>query len=119
MIPPGIERMGAKVSSRFEEALEGADAVIMLRIQLERKSGPLVPTLREYARFFGLSSARLKLAKKDVLVMHPGPINRGVELASDVADGPYSVIMDQVENGVAVRMAILYLLCGGGDEVAG
>jgi aspartate carbamoyltransferase catalytic subunit len=118
MIPPGIEQMGAKVAPSFDAAIEGADVIIMLRIQLERKSGPLIPTLREYARFFGLNKQRLATANDGVIVMHPGPINRGVEIASEIADGPDSVILDQVENGVAVRMAILYLLCGGTDEVA-
>ena len=118
MIPVGIERMGVKVEPSFDKAVEGADIIIMLRIQLERKSGILIPTLREYARFFGLNAERLAKAKGDVLVMHPGPINRGVEISSDIADGSGSVILDQVENGVAVRMAILYLLCGGIDELA-
>jgi aspartate carbamoyltransferase catalytic subunit len=117
MIPPGIEHLGATVASSFEAALENADVVIMLRIQLERKSGSLIPTLREYARFFGLTPRRLELARDDVLVMHPGPINRGVEISSEIADGTKSVILEQVENGVAVRMAILYILCGGTDEV--
>lgn len=118
MIPVGIERMGVKVEPSFEKAIEGADIIIMLRIQLERKSGILIPSLREYARFFGLNAARLARARDDVLVMHPGPVNRGVEISSDIADGSESVILDQVENGVAVRMAILYLLCGGADELA-
>lgn len=118
MIPTRIEDMGARVAPNFESALDGADVVIMLRIQLERKSGPLIPTLREYARFYGLSRDRLKLACDDVIVMHPGPINRGVEISSEVADGSDSVILDQVENGVAVRMAVLYLLGGGSDELA-
>ena len=117
MIPRGIEHMGVTVESSFEKAIEGADVIIMLRIQLERRSGTLIPTLREYARFFGLNARRLALANKGVLVMHPGPINRGVEISSEIADGPDSVILEQVENGVAVRMAILYLLCGGSDEV--
>ena len=117
MIPVGIEAMGATVQPSFEAAIEGADIIIMLRIQLERKSGILIPSLREYARFFGLNAERLATAKKDVLVMHPGPINRGIEISSEIADGPYSVILDQVENGVAVRMAILYLLSGGIDEM--
>ena len=118
MIPPGIEQMGAKVAPSFDAAIDGADVIIMLRIQLERKSGPLIPTLREYARFFGLNRQRLETANDGVVVMHPGPINRGVEIASEIADGPDSVILDQVESGVAVRMAILYLLCGGTDELA-
>ncbi len=117
MIPVGIEAMGATVQPSFEAAIEGADIIIMLRIQLERKSGILIPSLREYARFFGLNAKRLATANKDVLVMHPGPINRGIEISSEIVDGPYSVILDQVENGVAVRMAILYLLSGGIDEM--
>lgn len=119
MIPEGVERLGARVAGTFEEALEGADVVIMLRIQLERRSGSLIPSMREYARFFSLNPGRLDLARKDVLVMHPGPVNRGVEICSEVADGGRSLILDQVENGVAVRMAVLYLLCGESDEVAG
>ncbi|NOY85909.1 MAG: aspartate carbamoyltransferase catalytic subunit [Deltaproteobacteria bacterium] len=118
MIPRGIDHMGAKVAGSFDEAVDHADVIIMLRIQLERKSGALIPTLREYSRFFGLNSERLKLARDDVTIMHPGPINRGVEISSDIADGARSVILDQVENGVAVRMAVLYLLGGGSDEVA-
>jgi aspartate carbamoyltransferase catalytic subunit len=118
MIPPGVERLGAKVAGSFEEALDGADVIIMLRIQLERQSGSLIPTLREYARFFALTTERLGLAGDDALVMHPGPINRGVEISSEIADGNRSVILQQVENGVAVRMAVLYLLGGGSDEVA-
>jgi len=117
MIPVGARDLGVRVASSFEEALEGADVVIMLRIQLERQSGGLIPSLREYARYFSLSSERLDLAREDVLVMHPGPINRGVEITSDIADGSRSVILDQVENGVAVRMAVLYLLCGDSDEM--
>ena len=114
MIPPGIEKMGAKVYSRMEECLDGADVVMMLRIQLERQGGNyLVPSVREYARFFGLNRNRLAYAKPDALVMHPGPLNRGVEIMSDVADGSQNVILDQVENGVAVRMALLYLISGG------
>jgi aspartate carbamoyltransferase catalytic subunit len=117
LIPPGLERL-AKVSYRIDEAVEGADVVMMLRIQLERMSGGFFPTTREYHRQFGLTVERLKRAGKDVLVMHPGPMNRGVEIASEVADGPYSVILDQVTNGVAVRMAVLYLLLGGSAEAA-
>jgi aspartate carbamoyltransferase catalytic subunit len=111
LIPPGIERL-AQVTHRIDEAVEGADVVMMLRIQLERMSGGFFPTTREYHRFFGLTEERVRRAKKDVLVMHPGPMNRGVEIASEVADGPYSVILEQVTNGVAVRMALLYLLSG-------
>jgi aspartate carbamoyltransferase catalytic subunit len=117
LIPPGLERL-AKVSYKIDEAVEGADVVMMLRIQLERMAGGFFPTTREYHRQFGLTTERLKRAGKDVLVMHPGPMNRGVEIASEVADGPYSVILDQVTNGVAVRMAVLYLLLGGSAEAA-
>ncbi len=117
VIPPGIEAM-APVTSRIEEAIEGADAVMMLRIQLERMTGGFFPSLREYHLRFGLTEERIKRARKDVLVLHPGPLNRGVEIASEVADGPYSVILDQVTNGVAVRMAVLLLLLGGAGEAA-
>lgn len=112
MIPPGIEKLGAQVFKRMEECLDGADVVMMLRIQLERQGNYLVPSVREYARFFGLNRTRLACAKPDALVMHPGPLNRGVEIMSDVADGRQNVILDQVENGVAVRMALLYLVSG-------
>jgi aspartate carbamoyltransferase catalytic subunit len=117
LVPPGIEAM-APVTYRIDEAVEGADVVMMLRIQMERMSGAFFPTTREYHRYFGLTEERVRRAKKDVLVMHPGPMNRGVEIASEVADGPFSVILDQVTNGVAVRMAVLYLLLGGGAEAA-
>jgi len=112
MIPPGIEKMGVETYTDIKEAIRDADVVMMLRIQLERQGKTLIPTLREYADFFGLSVQNLKLAKKDAIVMHPGPMNRGVEISSYVADGTQSVILDQVENGVAVRMALLYLLAG-------
>ena len=117
VIPPGIEGL-APVTYRLEEAIEGADAIMMLRIQLERMSGGFFPTKREYFRRFGLTEERARRAKKDVLILRPGPLNRGVEIASEVADGPYSVILDQVTNGVAVRMAVLYLLLGGSPEAA-
>jgi aspartate carbamoyltransferase catalytic subunit len=117
LLPPGIEAL-APVTFRIDEAVEGADVVMMLRLQMERMSGGFFPTTREYFRHFGLTEERLRRAKKDVLVMHPGPMNRGVEIASEVADGPYSVILDQVTNGVAVRMAVLYLLLGGSPEAA-
>ena len=113
LLPLGIESLGALAFDRIEPALDGADVVMMLRIQLERKAGGRFPNTREYARYFGLSTKRLELAKPDAIVMHPGPINRGVELSPDVADGPRSVILDQVARGVAVRMAVLYLLGGG------
>ena len=117
LMPPGLEQL-AKVSYRIDEAIDGADVVMMLRIQLERMSGGYFPTTREYHQRFGLTLERLERAGKDVLVMHPCPMNRGVEIASEFADGPYSVILDQVTNGVAVRMAVLYLLLGGSAEAA-
>jgi aspartate carbamoyltransferase catalytic subunit len=117
LVPPGLEGL-ASVTHRIDEAVEGADVVMMLRIQLERMSGGFFPTTREYHRRFGLTVERLRRAKKDAIVMHPGPMNRGVEIASEVADGPYSVILEQVTNGVAVRMAVLYLLLGGSAEAS-
>ena len=113
MLPPGLERLGCEVYRNLEDAVRDADCVMMLRIQRERQGASLIPSVREYARYFGLNEKKLALAKKDAIVMHPGPINRGVELASSVADGPQNVILDQVENGVAVRMALLYLVAGG------
>ena len=113
MIPFGIDDLGVQVINNPAEAVKNKDVVMLLRIQLERQSKVLFPGLREYASFFGVTKKILKNAKKDVIVMHPGPINRGVELTSEVADGPSSVILDQVTNGVAIRMAILYLLIGG------
>jgi len=113
MIPRGVDTLGAYVTYDMDEAIEGADVVMMLRIQKERQRSFLFPSVREYAARYGLNRERLKMAGKDVLIMHPGPINRGVEIAPDVADGPYSVILDQVANGVALRMALLYLLGGG------
>ncbi len=111
-IPPCIDRMGVKVKYRIEEAIEGADVIMVLRIQRERQGKNLIPSLREYRKLFGINRNRLKFASPDALVMHPGPINRGVELEPDVADGPQSVILDQVTSGVAVRMAVMYLLSG-------
>lgn len=107
LLPSGIERMGVEVFTRMEDALKGADVVMMLRLQRERMTGSFVPSVREYFRYFGLDAQKLKLAKEDALVMHPGPMNRGVEIASEVADGPQSVIQEQVEMGVAVRMAVM------------
>ena len=118
LIPPGIEAAGAKVTYDFDAALPDMDVIMMLRIQLERGSGTRFPSLREYSIRYGLNLRRLARTRPEVLIMHPGPINRGVEISPEVADGPRSVILDQVENGVAVRMALLYLLCGGGDEAA-
>lgn len=112
MIPCGIEKMGVEVHYNMDQAVEGADVIMMLRLQVERQIAGLFPGVREYARFYGLNQARLTLAAKNALVMHPGPINRGVEIASDVADGT-PVILDQVTNGVAVRMAVMFLLSGG------
>jgi aspartate carbamoyltransferase catalytic subunit len=117
LIPPGIEAL-APVTYRIEEAVEGVDAIMMLRLQLERMTGGFFPTIREYHMRFGLTEDRVRLARKDVVILHPGPMNRGVEIASEVADGPYSVILDQVTNGVAIRMAVLYHLLGGGGEAA-
>ncbi len=116
LIPMGLGAMGVTTTSSVEAAVEGADVVMMLRIQLERMEGGFFPSLREYFTVFGMTEARLARAKPDVIVMHPGPINRGVEISSEVADGPYSVILDQVANGVAARMAVLYLLAGGGAQ---
>ena len=112
MVPAGIERFGVRVTTSIEDAAAGADVIMMLRIQQERMQGAFFPSLREYFAVFGMTAARVKLARPDVIIMHPGPMNRGVEIASDVADGPYSVILEQVANGVAVRMAVLYLLAG-------
>jgi aspartate carbamoyltransferase catalytic subunit len=113
MMPAGIEALGVKPYFSMAEALPGADVVVMLRIQQERLAGALFPSVREYASTFGLNARTLALAKPDAIVLHPGPINRGVEIASDVADAEPSRILDQVTNGVAVRMAVLYLLTGG------
>lgn len=113
MLPIGIERLGnVQVFTDMREAIKGVDVVMMLRIQLERQSNIMLPSLREYARFYGLNPTNIKLAKPDAIVMHPGPMNRGVEISSVVADGIQNVILDQVENGVAVRMALLYLVSG-------
>jgi len=113
MIPPGIDQLGnVTVCNNLKDAINDADVVMMLRIQLERQSKTLLPSLREYARFYGLNPVNLKLAKPDAIVMHPGPMNRGVEISSYVADGVQNVILDQVANGVAVRMALLYLVSG-------
>jgi len=115
MIPRDIEKMGVRVYTRIEEAIRDADIIMMLRIQTERERQSIFPSLREYAQFFSLSRRNIDLARRDALVMHPGPINRGVEISPDIADGPRSIILDQVTNGVAVRMALLYLLTGGGE----
>jgi aspartate carbamoyltransferase catalytic subunit len=114
MIPAGVEKLGCTVTHDLRTAVEGADAVVMLRIQHERIGDPLIPNTREYSRLWGLNAKKARdWLTPSALILHPGPINRGVELSPDVADGPHSVILDQVQNGVAVRMAILYLLAGG------
>ena len=116
MMPVEIEQLGVKVVHTLEEAVAGADVVMMLRVQMERQSRMLFPSIKEYFDLFGLTRERLRGAKRDAIIMHPGPINRGVEITSDVADGRYSVILEQVANGVAVRMAVLYLLAGSQQE---
>jgi aspartate carbamoyltransferase catalytic subunit len=116
LMPADIRRFGVTATSSVEAAVTGADVIMLLRIQLERMEGAYFPSLREYFNVFGMTETRMKLAKPDVMIMHPGPMNRGVEIASEVADGPYSVILDQVANGVAVRMAVLYLLAGGAEH---
>jgi aspartate carbamoyltransferase catalytic subunit len=113
LVPYGIERLGVKVTTSVNEAVADADVIMMLRIQQERMSSAFFPSLREYFNVFGMTTERIARAKPDVIIMHPGPMNRGVEIASEVADGPHSVILEQVANGVAVRMAVLYLLAGG------
>ena len=113
MLPRQIEQMGVTVHQHLEEAIKGVDIIMMLRIHTEREQQNIFPSLREYSRCFCLNRENIRLAKDDALVMHPGPINRGVEIAPDIADGPASVILEQVTNGVAVRMALLYLLTGG------
>jgi len=115
MIPRGIEKMGVVVHMRIEEAIRDADIIMMLRIQTEREKQNIFPSLREYAQYFSLNRKNIGFARKDVLIMHPGPINRGVEISPDIADGPHSIILEQVTNGVAVRMALLYLLTGGSN----
>jgi aspartate carbamoyltransferase catalytic subunit len=112
LIPAQCQELGVKVSYRLEEAIAHADVIVMLRLQHERMQGGFIPSLREYSRVWGLTLAKLAPCRPDVLIMHPGPVNRGVELAPEVADSRYSVILDQVANGVAVRMAVLYLLAG-------
>jgi aspartate carbamoyltransferase catalytic subunit len=118
LVPRGIEHLGVIVARTVDEAVRDADVVMMLRIQQERMQGAFFPSLREYFNLFGMTEERVRLAKPDVIIMHPGPMNRGVEIASEVADGPYSVILEQVANGVAVRMAVLYLLAGGVEHEA-
>jgi aspartate carbamoyltransferase catalytic subunit len=118
LLPRGIEQLGVRVFGRIEAAVEWADVLNVLRLQLERMEKGFIPSLREYYRVFGVTTERLERAPKPLTIMHPGPMNRGVEIDSRVADGPHSVILDQVTNGVAVRMAVLYLLAGGRPELA-
>jgi aspartate carbamoyltransferase catalytic subunit len=113
MIPAYMETLGVNVEYDMEKAVKNADVIMMLRIQKERGGVSYIPSIKEYSTLFGLKQAHLRKAKKDVIIMHPGPMNRGIEITDEVADGPYSVILEQVENGVAVRMAVLYLLTGG------
>ena len=112
MLPPNVETLGVKSFISLREAIDGADVVMALRIQNERLGGSYFPSIREYAATFGLDRGKLQFAKDDAIVMHPGPVNRGVELSHDLADDRPSVILDQVRNGVAIRMAVLYLLAG-------
>jgi len=118
LLPNAIDELEVEVFDRIDDAIAWADALNILRLQLERMQGGYIPSLREYNRVFGVTRERLERAPRNVLILHPGPMNRGVEIDSDVADGPFSVILDQVTNGVAVRMAVLYLLSGGRPELA-
>jgi aspartate carbamoyltransferase catalytic subunit len=118
LLPLGVEGLGVRVFRRIEEAIAWADVLNVLRLQLERMHAGYIPSLREYYRVFGVTQERLAAAGRELLILHPGPMNRGVEIDSRVADGPHSVILDQVTNGVAVRMAVLYLLAGGKPELA-
>lgn len=117
LLPLDVEKFGVKVYDDIEEALDGADVVNVLRLQRERQQSGLLPSLREYSRYFGITKERLAGLNDNFTIMHPGPMNRGVEISSEVADGPYSVILPQVTNGVAIRMAVLYLLSGGRGKV--
>lgn len=112
LVPPEIESLGAKINYNIHEVIEESDVLMPLRIQMERQQQKFLPSLREYAKEFGIDKKKLEPAKKDVIIMHPGPTNRGLEVSAEVADGKYSVILNQVTNGVAVRMAVLYLLLG-------
>jgi aspartate carbamoyltransferase catalytic subunit len=118
LLPRQVERLGVTILPRIEDAIQWADALNVLRLQLERMQGGFIPSLREYNRVFGVTTERLARAPKELVILHPGPMNRGVEIDSDVADGPHSVILPQVTNGVAVRMAVLYLLAGGSPDWA-
>jgi aspartate carbamoyltransferase catalytic subunit len=118
LLPNAIDEFGVRIFDRVEEAIEWAEALNVLRLQFERMTAGYIPSAREYNRVFGITRERLDRAPGDILILHPGPMNRGVEIDSDVADGPHSVILEQVTNGVAVRMAVLYLLAGGKPELA-
>jgi aspartate carbamoyltransferase catalytic subunit len=113
LLPVHVESLGVRACTDLDTAVRDADIIMALRLQLERQESGLIPSLREYSQLYGLNLQRLEQAKPDVLIMHPGPINRGIEIAPEVAEGPYSLILDQVANGVALRMALLYLLTGG------
>jgi aspartate carbamoyltransferase catalytic subunit len=117
LIPYGIEQMGCRVVHKVEDAIKDADFINVLRVQFERQRGNFFPSAREYYHEYGITPARVKRAKEDVLIMHPGPMNRGVEISTEVADGPYNIILEQVRNGVAVRMAVLYLLLARRNEL--
>ena len=118
LLPRNVQELGVTIIPRIEDAIQWSDALNVLRLQLERMEGGFIPSLREYNRVFGVTTERLAKAPKDLVILHPGPMNRGVEIDSDVADGPHSVILSQVTNGVAVRMAVLYLLAGGSPDWA-
>jgi aspartate carbamoyltransferase catalytic subunit len=118
LLPRSIEKLGVQVFHRIEDAIAWADVLNVLRLQLERMRGGYIPSLREYYRVFGVTVEQLERAPREILILHPGPMNRGVEIDSRVADGPHSVILNQVTNGIAVRMAVLYLLAGGDPALA-
>ena len=118
LVPPEITSLGAKINYDIRDVIKHSDVLMPLRIQMERQQQRFLPSLREYAKEFGIDKKKLELAKKDVIIMHPGPTNRGLEISAEVADGQYSVILNQVTNGVAVRMAVLYLLLGTKDKGA-
>jgi aspartate carbamoyltransferase catalytic subunit len=117
LMPLEVEKLGVKVSYSLEDVIKENDVVMLLRLQLERQKDKFLPSIREYARLFGVNREKLKHAKKDIVIMHPGPVNRGIEVSADIADSEYSLILDQVTNGVAVRMAVLYLLLGTKDPI--
>lgn len=119
LMPIGIEKLGVTVTHRLDDVIESCDVLMLLRLQQERQQDKFLPSIREYAKHFGVNKDKLSKAKKNVLIMHPGPTNRGIELSAEVADGEYSVILDQVTNGVAIRMAVLYLLLGAKEPVNG